>query len=217
MKMDRKYHPGALAPALICLALAAFPDARAQSPSDTPTQGSLCPAGQTTLFACSSGQKQIAVCGKPGNDTYDELRYRYGTERNLEADFPNEAEPVPPRLFASGNRASNGAGGTLNYLHLSDGRTRFTVFSETSSPGGYESSGVLVENRGHSETHLCDGQTPGQVEGLSDPKLIGKAVPRDERVPEGFPTYQVSPQPTDQASPEPSAQPSPGPAAQPSH
>ncbi|MDF4004301.1 hypothetical protein P3W33_12950 [Luteibacter sp. PPL552] len=50
------------------------------------------------MFARSSGQKQIAVCGTPGNDTYDEPRYRYGTERKLEADFPDEPEAVPPRL-----------------------------------------------------------------------------------------------------------------------
>lgn len=198
-----------LAMALTCLAVGYAPGLRAQASPDGPTQGSLCPAGQATLFACTSGQKQIAVCGKPSNDTYDELRYRYGTERNLEADFPNEREPVPPRLFASGNQASNGAGGTLTYLRLSDGRSTFTVFSETSSPAegaaGYESSGVLVDNHGHTETHLCDGQTPAQVGGLSDKKLIGKAVPRDNRVPEGFPTYQASAQP----SPQPPAQPTP--------
>ena len=213
MTPDRRFSLYTLA--IACLCAAGSPDVHAQSSSDGPTQGSLCPADQTTLFACSAGQKQIAVCGKPGNDTYDELRYRYGTERNLEADFPNEREPVPPRLFASGNQASNGAGGTLTYLRLSDGRSSFTVFSETSSPAegavGYESSGVLVDNHGHTETHLCDGQTPAQVGGLSDKKLIGKAVPRDNRVPEGFPTYQASAQPPEQAS----AQPSPQPPAQP--
>jgi len=201
--------------AIACLGAAAAPGIRAQSAADTPTQGSLCPADQTVIFACSSGQKQIAVCGTPGNDTYDELLYRYGTERNLEENFPNEPEPVPPRQFASGNRASNGAGGTLTYLRLSDGRSTFTVFSETSSSGaaGYEHSGVLVENHGHSEMHVCDGRTPTQAEGLSDPKLIGKAVPRDERVPDGFATYQASAQPSEQAadqpSPQPPAQPSP--------
>lgn len=64
----------------------------------------------------------------------------------------------PPRLFAIGNQASNGAGGTLTCLRLSDGRSSFTMFSETSSPAegavGYESSGVLVDNHGHTETHL---------------------------------------------------------------
>lgn len=92
MKTDREHLPGAFALAFAGLAMAAAPAGRGQSSSDGPAQGSLCPADQATLFACTFGQKQIAVCGKPGNDTYDELRYRCGTERNLDAEFLNEPE-----------------------------------------------------------------------------------------------------------------------------
>lgn len=190
MKLDRPISLFAFA--LACLAAAAAPAAHAQSSSNTPPEGSLCRADETVVFACSSGRKQIAVCATPASDSpYGELHYRYGSERNLEVEFPTEPEPVPPRVFASGNRASNGAGGSLNYLRLNYGKTNYTVFAET-SPGqgttGYEHSGVLVENHGHTELHTCDGQA--QAEALSDPKLIGKAVPVNEQAPNGFATYQ---------------------------
>lgn len=186
MKSNRRIFPCALA--LACLL--AEPAARLQaqeSDAGSPPEGGLCQAGENVVFACSSGRKQIAVCATPGDDSsIGALSYRYGSNRNLEVNIPTE--PVPPRAFASGNRVSDNAGGNLTYLRMNYGSTSYTVFSETTSPGGYERNGVLVENRGHTELHECDGQA--DAGGLSDQKLIGKAVPVDDRVPTGFATYQ---------------------------
>lgn len=185
MQPNRRFFHRALA--LACLLAAAAPTLQAQSASDTPPEGGLCQAGENVVFACSSGRKQIAVCAAPADDSsIGSLSYRYGSQRNLEVNFPTE--PVPPRAFASGNRVSDDAGGSLTYLRMNYGSTSYTVFSETTSPGGYERNGVLVENHGHTELHECDGQA--DAGGLSDQKLIGKAVPVDDRVPAGFAAYQ---------------------------
>lgn len=185
MTSNRRFFPSAVA--LACLFAGCASGLHAQSAADSPAEGGLCQAGENVVFACSSGRKQIAVCATLADDaSIGSLSYRYGSQRNLEVNFPTE--PVPPRVFASGNRVSDDAGGSLTYLRMNYGGTSYTVFSETTSPGGYERHGVLVENHGHTELHECDGQA--DAGGLSDQKLIGKAVPVDDRVPDGFATYQ---------------------------
>ena len=191
--MDRDF--SARAYALVVLAAAALPEVHAQSYFGSPVEGTLCKARETVMFACPSGQKQIAVCAAAaGGSPFGALHYRFGSRSNTKLEFP--AQAVPPRQFASGNRLGDGARGTLVYLRLNHGDTSYTVFFEAVNPTYHgtdasERSGVVIERRGKLlATRMCDKEARTYAGMLSDPKFLGDAVPLDARVPPGFPTYK---------------------------
>jgi len=192
MTSNRSVLPSTLA--LLVLAAGAPQQAQAQSYFGNLVEGTLCRAGETVLFACPSGQKQIAVCASPTDDSpFGVLRYRFGSSSHVELEFPIRAEPA--REYASGNNLGDGGRGTLVYLRLNDGDTSYTVYAEAVNPT-YQStdvserSGVVVERHGKLlATRTCDTEARTYSGMLLDPKFLGDAVPLDPRVPPGFPTY----------------------------
>jgi hypothetical protein len=85
MKSNRSLSPSTLA--LLVLAAGALLQAGAQAQSyfGNPVEGTLCRAGETVLFACPSGQKQIAVCASPTDASpFGVLRYRFGSSSHTE-------------------------------------------------------------------------------------------------------------------------------------
>lgn len=193
MKSNRSLLPSAVA--LLVLATGAPPQAQAQSYFGKPVEGTLCHAGETVLFACPSGQKQIAVCASPTDGSpFGVLRYRFGSSSHTELEFPTR--PKPAREYASGNRLGDGGRGALVYLRLNDGDTSYTVYAEAVSPtyqstDASERSGVVVERHGKLlATRKCDAEGRTYSGMLLDPNFLGDAVPLDPRVPPGFPTYK---------------------------
>lgn len=193
MKTDRSLSSSTLA--LLVLAAGALPQAQAQSYFGNPVEGTLCHAGETVLFACPSGQKQIAVCAAPAEGSpFGVLRYRFGSSSHTELEFP--IRPKPAREYAGGNSLGDGGRGTLVYLRLNNGDTSYTVYAEAVSPtyqstGASERSGVVVERHGKLlATRKCDTEALTYSGMLLDPKFLGVAVPLDPKVPPGFPSYK---------------------------
>lgn len=193
MKWNRSLSPSAMA--LLVLTAGALPQAQAQSYFGSPVEGTLCHAGETVLFACPSGQKQVAVCAAPAEGSpYGVLRYRFGSSSHTELEFP--IGPKPARKYASGNNLGDGGRGTLVYLRLNDGDTSYTVYAESINPtyqrtDASERSGVVVERHGKLlATRKCDAEARTYSGMLLDPKFLGNAVPLDQKVPPGFPTYK---------------------------
>jgi hypothetical protein len=193
MKAERVFCLRTLA--LLVLAAGAMPHAQAQSYFGSPVEGTLCHAGETVMFACPSGQKQIAVCAAAtGGSPFGALHYRFGSSSNTELEFP--ARPMPPREYAGGNSLGDGGRGTLVYLRLNNGDTSYTVYAEAVNPtyqgtDASERSGVIVERHGKVlATRKCDAQARTYSGMLLDPKFLGDAVPLDPKVPPGFPTYK---------------------------
>jgi hypothetical protein len=181
--------------ALMVLVAGALPQANAQSYFGNPVEGTLCHAGETVMFACPSGQKQIAVCAAPaGGSPFGALHYRFGSTSNTELEFL--ARFMPPRAYVGGNSLGDGGRGTLVYLRLNNGDTSYTVYAEAINPtyqgtDASERSGVVVERHGKLlATRTCDAQARAYSGMLLDPKFLGDAVPLDRRVPPGFPAYR---------------------------
>lgn len=190
-----KNSPGFSACALVILAAGVLQDGHAQSYFGNRVEGTLCQAGEIVMFACPSGQKQIAVCATPaGSSPFGALHYRFGSRNNTELEFPSR--PVSPGKYAGGNSLGDGGRGTLVYLRLKNGRTSYTVFSEAVNPtyqgtGASERSGVIVERQGKLlATRKCDAEARTYAGMLLDPKFLGTAVPLDPRVPLGFSNYK---------------------------
>lgn len=193
MKIHRDFSSWAVALAIV--AAGTLQQAHAQSYFGGPVEGTLCQAGETVMFACPSGQKQIAVCAAPaGGSPFGTLQYRFGSSSNIELKFPTPS--VPPRDYASGNRLGDGGRGTLVYLRLKHGDTSYTVFAEAVAPtyqatDASESSGVIVERQGKIlGKRMCNGHERTYAGMLSDSKFLGDAVPIDSQVPPGFPAYR---------------------------
>jgi hypothetical protein len=192
MKSNRSLLPSTLT--LLVLAAGAQQQAQAQSYFGNLVEGTLCRAGETVLFACPSGEKQIAVCAAPAEGSpFGVLRYRFGSSSHTELEFP--IRPKPAREYASGNSLGDGGRGTLVYLRLNNGDTSYAVYAEAVSPtyqrtDASDRSGVVVERHGKLlATFKCDAGARTYSGMLLDPKFLGDAVPLDPRVPPGFPTY----------------------------
>jgi hypothetical protein len=148
---------------LVALALILTPVAHTQTFFGQPLQGTLCRAGETVMFACSSGDKKIAVCASATKDSaFGLLRYRFGDDRSLDLEFPQK--PLPLASYASGDELGDGGRGGLTYLRLRHGDTSYTVFFEAVTPtyrqtDAHEDGGVIVEARQASrEAHVrCAG------------------------------------------------------------
>lgn len=158
-------------------------------------QGTLCRAGETVMFACPSGDKKIAVCAAPTQESaFGVLRYRFGDDGGVELEFPRK--PAPLKTYASGNDLGNGGRGELTYLRLVHGDTSYTVFFESVAPtyqqtGVHEEGGVIIERKGQLlGKRLCDEQGRVYIGMMMDPKFFGVAVPRDRQGLTGFPEYQ---------------------------
>lgn len=169
--------------------------ANAQSFFGERVEGTLCRNGEIVMFACASQGKRIAVCASSsGGSAFGLLRYRFGSDQNLELEFPQQ--PKLLRDYANGNHLGDGARGSLTYLRLINGDVSYAVFSEVVNPtyqqsGSGERSGVIVEKNGKMlAKRMCDADMRTYSGMLLDSEFLGVAVPFDRHGLNAFPAYR---------------------------
>jgi hypothetical protein len=105
-----------------------------------------CVNGEDTLFSCSVGKKQLAVCASHGwSADSGSLQYRFGRKAAAELVLPNKLNSHPAESASSGLLVFTGGGGA--YLRFSQGDTDYVVYSAVSANWG-EKSGVSVLKAG---------------------------------------------------------------------
>lgn len=125
--------------------------------------GNLCAADEKTLFACTTGDKLIAVCGAPDlSPRSGYLQLRYGDKERLELVWP--APTYPPKQVVKGKLLYSGTIGS--YLRVINRDVGFTVYSAAVDGGQgltIDRNGALVKKlpcRATSVSRLWDAPVP---------------------------------------------------------
>ncbi len=104
-----------------------------------------CEAGETVVFACSTGSKQVSLCEAGGSDDSERrLSYRFGRPGDP-ADLSYQAATGKGSGFQAATVPLSGGGGA--WIEFSHRRHRYVVFSFWVRGEG-EVSGVAVERSG---------------------------------------------------------------------
>jgi hypothetical protein len=83
---------------------------------------SLCDAGETPLFQCPIGQKQLAICAAKTSS----VQYRFGTKKSLELSYPSDPKAGPGTLRWAETGFSGG--GEMQIQFENDG-AKYVVYS----------------------------------------------------------------------------------------
>lgn len=145
-----------------------------------PQNGStLCSAQEETVFACSTGRKQVAVCASPGLQASGGLlQYRFGQPGAVELALPAASTAAPATApgdaawrdgVRAGTLAYSGGGGA--YLAFANGAHRYVVFTAIGRGWGGK-AGVVVERSGRRIAHLACRDEPASLLG---PDFFGRA------------------------------------------
>ncbi len=136
---------GLIALAATGTAMSSAPWPRAATPP-----AALCRPGETPLFACGIGSKQVAVCGRNGAAVY-----RFGRPGRVE--LTSTALTMAMRGFAGGGETQITAA-NRDYRYTVFDRTTRTGFGEDGRHDAAMTSGLLIQRAGRTvAAKACSG------------------------------------------------------------
>jgi len=121
-----------------------------------PAFAQLIKKGETEIFRFKTNSGKTAVICKGENESY--LVYRFGTNSNIELQYPAEPGESSWQLFIYSYYFRGGgkenAGLDLNYLTFTNNGYTYRLYQEYSAEDNSESAGIIVTDKDMKETDI---------------------------------------------------------------
>lgn len=119
-----------------------------------PAFAQLIKKGESEIFRFKTNGGKTAVICKGENESY--LVYRFGTNSNVELQYPAELNELSWQLFAYSyyfrGEGKENAGLDLNYLTFTNNGYTYKIYQEYSSEDNSEKAGVIVTSMDINDT-----------------------------------------------------------------
>ncbi len=121
-----------------------------------PAFAQLVEKGETEIFRFKTNGGKTAVICKGENESY--LIYRFGTNSNVELQYPAELNESSWQLFTYSYYYRGGgkenAGLDLNYLTFTNNGYTYKLYQEYSAEDNSENAGIIVTDKDMKETDI---------------------------------------------------------------
>lgn len=122
----------------------------------SPVFAQLIKKGETEVFRFKTNAGKTAVICKGENESY--LVYRFGTNSNIELQYPAEQGESSWQLFTYSYYFRGGgkenAGLDLNYLTFTNNGYTYKLYQEYSAEDNSENAGIIVTDKDMKETDI---------------------------------------------------------------
>lgn len=122
----------------------------------SPALAQLVKGGETEIFRFKTNSGKTALICKGENESY--LVYRFGTNSNIELQYPAELNELSWQLFTYSYYFRGGgkenAGIDMNYLTFTNNGYTYKIYQEYSAEDNSENAGIIVTDKDMKETDL---------------------------------------------------------------
>lgn len=121
-----------------------------------PSLAQLIKKGESEIFRFKTKAGKTAIVCKGENESY--LVYRFGTNGNIELEYPSELNESSWQLFTYSYYFRGGgkenAGLDLNYLTFTNNSYTYKLYQEYSAEDNSEAAGIIVTDKDLKETDI---------------------------------------------------------------